>query len=235
MRWRLSGSEVSLVYRSSFGSAVTPSPRLFISYYKCISCGLPEPPVLKGEAHMSQTVIQGGSAMLDCPVHGDPSPILRWLRNGMPLQRLVRMQTLHNGSLVIYSITVNILHPIEHRVQTSLTKLLRFSSSPASCSKCFRLYSEAGLYFLSLICSHLRWRNSVRLSCTVMPSPKSDWVQPQRLTALATEGRNEQSCMFSASPLWAVTSLCSVSAAVIAQPAAEAFSQMDDCPSHRAL
>ncbi|XP_037536631.1 hemicentin-2 [Nematolebias whitei] len=64
-----------------------------------------EPPVLKGEAHMSQTVIHGGSAMLDCPVHGDPSPVLRWLRNGTPLQHLVRMQTLHNGSLVIYSIT----------------------------------------------------------------------------------------------------------------------------------
>ncbi|XP_072244443.1 hemicentin-1 [Leuresthes tenuis] len=64
-----------------------------------------EPPMLKGEAHMSQTVVQGGSAMLDCPVHGDPSPVLRWLRNGKPLHRLLRMQTLHNGSLVIYSIT----------------------------------------------------------------------------------------------------------------------------------
>ncbi|XP_039476218.1 hemicentin-1 [Oreochromis aureus] len=64
-----------------------------------------EPPVLKGEAHMSQTVIQGGSAVLDCPVHGDPSPVLRWLRNGKPLPRFLRMQTLHNGSLVIYSTT----------------------------------------------------------------------------------------------------------------------------------
>ncbi|XP_059193550.1 hemicentin-1 [Centropristis striata] len=64
-----------------------------------------EPPVLKGEAHMSQTVIQGGSAMLDCPVHGDPSPVLRWLRDGKPLLRSIRMQALHNGSLVIYSIT----------------------------------------------------------------------------------------------------------------------------------
>uniref|UniRef100_A0A3Q2GH42 Hemicentin-1 n=1 Tax=Cyprinodon variegatus TaxID=28743 RepID=A0A3Q2GH42_CYPVA len=64
-----------------------------------------EPPVLKGEAHTSQTVVQGGAAMLDCPVHGDPSPVLRWLRNGKPLHRLLRMQTLRNGSLVIYSIT----------------------------------------------------------------------------------------------------------------------------------
>ncbi|KAM6944598.1 hemicentin-1 [Lycodopsis pacificus] len=64
-----------------------------------------EPPVLKGEAIMSQTVIQGGSAMLDCPVHGDPSPVLRWLRGGKPLLRSIRMQALRNGSLVIYSIT----------------------------------------------------------------------------------------------------------------------------------
>uniref|UniRef100_A0A3B3DLS4 Uncharacterized protein n=1 Tax=Oryzias melastigma TaxID=30732 RepID=A0A3B3DLS4_ORYME len=63
------------------------------------------PPVLKGEAHTSQTVIQGGSAKLDCPVHGDPSPVIRWLRNGSPVARLLRMQSLHNGSLVIYGIT----------------------------------------------------------------------------------------------------------------------------------
>uniref|UniRef100_A0A8D2ZR19 Hemicentin-1 n=1 Tax=Scophthalmus maximus TaxID=52904 RepID=A0A8D2ZR19_SCOMX len=64
-----------------------------------------EPPVLKGEARMSQTVFQGGSAMLDCPVHGDPSPVLRWLRERKPLLRSLRMQALLNGSLVIYSIT----------------------------------------------------------------------------------------------------------------------------------
>ncbi|KAK5871231.1 hypothetical protein PBY51_004123 [Eleginops maclovinus] len=64
-----------------------------------------EPPVLKGEAHTSQMVIQGGSAMLDCPVHGDPSPILHWLRDEKPMLRSIRMQALHNGSLVIYSIT----------------------------------------------------------------------------------------------------------------------------------
>ncbi|KAM8887343.1 hemicentin-1 [Spinachia spinachia] len=64
-----------------------------------------EPPVLKGEAHTTQAVAQGGSAMLDCPVRGDPSPVLRWLRDGKPLLRSIRMQTLRNGSLVVYSIT----------------------------------------------------------------------------------------------------------------------------------
>ncbi|XP_036835616.1 hemicentin-1 [Oncorhynchus mykiss] len=64
-----------------------------------------EPPVLKGEAHISQTVAQGGTAMLDCPVQGNPSPVLRWLRDGSPLLRSLRLQPLHNGSLAIYSIT----------------------------------------------------------------------------------------------------------------------------------
>lgn len=56
---------------------------------------------------MSLTVIQGGPAMLDCPVHGDPSPVLRWVKDGKLLLRSPRMQALHNGSLIIYSITVN--------------------------------------------------------------------------------------------------------------------------------
>ncbi|XP_075903122.1 hemicentin-1 [Nelusetta ayraudi] len=64
-----------------------------------------EPPVLKGEAHMSQTIVQGSSALLDCPIHGDPSPVIRWLRDGRALIRSLRMQALHNGSLVIYSVT----------------------------------------------------------------------------------------------------------------------------------
>lgn len=68
----------------------------------------PEPPELKGEAHMTQTAVQGSSTLLDCPVQGDPSPVLRWLRDGKPLLRNLRLQTLHNGSLAIYSITVNI-------------------------------------------------------------------------------------------------------------------------------
>ncbi|XP_019908484.3 hemicentin-1 isoform X2 [Esox lucius] len=64
-----------------------------------------EPPVLKGEAHTSQSVAQGGTAMLDCPVHGDPSPVVRWLRDGRPVLRSLRLQHLHNSSLAIYSIT----------------------------------------------------------------------------------------------------------------------------------
>ncbi|KAM9810462.1 hemicentin-1 [Neosynchiropus ocellatus] len=64
-----------------------------------------EPPVLKGEAHMTQTVVHGSSAMLDCPVHGDPSPVLRWHRNGKQVLRSFHDQVFPNGSIVIYSIT----------------------------------------------------------------------------------------------------------------------------------
>ncbi|XP_068166004.1 hemicentin-1 [Antennarius striatus] len=64
-----------------------------------------EPPVLKGEAHTSQTVVQGAMATLDCPIHGDPRPALRWLRDGKALLRSHRLQAVHNGSLVIYRVT----------------------------------------------------------------------------------------------------------------------------------
>ncbi|CAL8251670.1 unnamed protein product [Boreogadus saida] len=65
-----------------------------------------EPPVLKGEARMSQTAVQGDTAMLDCPVHGNPPPALRWLRDGRPLLlRSLRLTTFHNGSLALHSVT----------------------------------------------------------------------------------------------------------------------------------
>ncbi|XP_024909219.1 hemicentin-1 [Cynoglossus semilaevis] len=64
-----------------------------------------EPPVLRGEAHMSQTVVLGGTTMLDCPVHGDPRPVLRWLRDGKPLVRSLQIQALQNGSLVVRGVT----------------------------------------------------------------------------------------------------------------------------------
>lgn len=58
---------------------------------------------------MSQTVVQGSAAVLDCPIHGDPSPVLQWLRDGRALLRSHRIQALLNGSLLIYSINVNTL------------------------------------------------------------------------------------------------------------------------------
>ncbi|XP_030621020.1 hemicentin-1 [Chanos chanos] len=64
-----------------------------------------EPPVLRGEAHTTQTVTLGGVVQLDCPVHGDPPPALRWLRDGRSLLGSLRLHPLRNGSLVIYSVT----------------------------------------------------------------------------------------------------------------------------------
>ena len=56
---------------------------------------------------MSQTAVQGDTAMLDCPVHGNPPPALRWLRDGRPLLlRSLRLTTFHNGSLALHSVTV---------------------------------------------------------------------------------------------------------------------------------
>lgn len=57
---------------------------------------------------MSQTVVQGSAALLDCPIHGDPSPVIRWLRDGKPVIRSLRTQALLNGSLVIYSVKVSV-------------------------------------------------------------------------------------------------------------------------------
>ncbi|XP_036382492.1 hemicentin-1 [Megalops cyprinoides] len=64
-----------------------------------------EPPVLSGEAHLSQTAPQGGTAVLDCAASGDPAPSLRWLRDGQPLVSTLRQHPMHNGSLAIYSVT----------------------------------------------------------------------------------------------------------------------------------
>ncbi|XP_076126836.1 hemicentin-1 [Alosa pseudoharengus] len=64
-----------------------------------------EPPSLRGEAHTSQLVPQGGVALLDCAVRGDPVPALRWFRDGRPLLGSLRLHPLRNGSLAIYSVT----------------------------------------------------------------------------------------------------------------------------------
>ncbi|XP_035291447.1 hemicentin-1 [Anguilla anguilla] len=64
-----------------------------------------EPPVISGEAHSSQTVPQGATALLDCSVKGDPAPSLRWLRDGRPLLSTLRLHPMHNGSLAIYGVT----------------------------------------------------------------------------------------------------------------------------------
>lgn len=61
-------------------------------------------------------------------------------------------------------------------------------------NKCFMSLRTMGQHSSSpgFICSPLGWRNSVWLSCSVLLPPKSDWVQSKRLTALATEGGDEQ-------------------------------------------
>ncbi|XP_016112004.1 hemicentin-1 [Sinocyclocheilus grahami] len=65
-----------------------------------------EPPVLRGEAHTTKTVVQGKAAMLDCAVSGDPVPSLRWHKDGRPILGSLRFHPLRNGSLVLYSATI---------------------------------------------------------------------------------------------------------------------------------
>ncbi|XP_056628956.1 hemicentin-1 isoform X2 [Triplophysa dalaica] len=65
-----------------------------------------EPPVLRGEARTSQTVVQGKSAMLDCAFGGDPVPSLRWHKDGQPLLGSLRFHPLRNGSLALFSATI---------------------------------------------------------------------------------------------------------------------------------
>uniref|UniRef100_A0A8C1LEB7 Hemicentin 2 n=1 Tax=Cyprinus carpio TaxID=7962 RepID=A0A8C1LEB7_CYPCA len=65
-----------------------------------------EPPMLRGEAHTTQTVVQGKAAMLDCAVSGDPVPSLRWYKNGQPILGSLRFHPLRNGSLALYSATI---------------------------------------------------------------------------------------------------------------------------------
>ncbi|RXN18375.1 hemicentin-2 isoform X1 [Labeo rohita] len=65
-----------------------------------------EPPMLRGEARTSQTVVQGRAAMLDCAVSGDPVPSLRWHKDGQPILGSLRFHPLRNGSLALYSATM---------------------------------------------------------------------------------------------------------------------------------
>ncbi|XP_060787017.1 hemicentin-1 isoform X2 [Neoarius graeffei] len=62
-----------------------------------------EPPVVRGDGHVSQFVSRGAVAVLDCPVRGTPAPVLRWFKDGRLLQVTEHLHRLHNGSLVLYS------------------------------------------------------------------------------------------------------------------------------------
>ncbi|XP_026768070.3 hemicentin-1 isoform X3 [Pangasianodon hypophthalmus] len=62
-----------------------------------------EPPVLRGDGHVSQFVSRGAVVVLDCPVRGTPAPVLRWFKDGHLLKVTEHLHRLPNGSLVLYS------------------------------------------------------------------------------------------------------------------------------------
>ncbi|XP_038601048.1 LOW QUALITY PROTEIN: hemicentin-2 [Tachyglossus aculeatus] len=60
-----------------------------------------EAPVLQGEATSYQVETLGGSALLDCVAHGDPTPVIHWIKDGLPMWGSANRRQLQNGSLAI--------------------------------------------------------------------------------------------------------------------------------------
>ncbi|XP_076984267.1 hemicentin-2 [Tamandua tetradactyla] len=61
-----------------------------------------EAPILQGEAFSYLVKPVGSSVQLDCVVHGDPLPDIRWIKDGLPLWGSHLRQLLQNGSLTIH-------------------------------------------------------------------------------------------------------------------------------------
>ncbi|KAG2469773.1 HMCN2 protein, partial [Polypterus senegalus] len=62
-----------------------------------------EPPILVGTSHVLQTEPLGRTLMLHCAVRGDPTPQIRWHKDGHLLTTSHRLWQLQNGSLTIYN------------------------------------------------------------------------------------------------------------------------------------
>ncbi|XP_036769471.2 hemicentin-2 isoform X1 [Manis pentadactyla] len=60
-----------------------------------------EAPVLEGEAFSYLVEPVGGSVRLDCVVRGNPTPDIRWIKDGLPLRSTHLRHQLQNGSLTI--------------------------------------------------------------------------------------------------------------------------------------
>ncbi|KAM6170210.1 hemicentin-2 [Rhynchocyon petersi] len=60
-----------------------------------------EAPILQGKAFSHLVEPVGGSIQLDCVVHGDPVPNIRWLKDGLPVRGSLLRYQLQNGSLLI--------------------------------------------------------------------------------------------------------------------------------------
>ncbi|CAM9592142.1 unnamed protein product [Lampetra fluviatilis] len=65
-----------------------------------------EPPIFDGDVITNRIEPLGGNAILNCEVRGDPAPVIRWNKQGVPVTVGNRVRQLSNGSLAIYG-TVN--------------------------------------------------------------------------------------------------------------------------------
>lgn len=70
------------------------------------SCLSAEPPTLDGDLRSNWVRPLGGTAILNCGVRGDPTPTVRWNRNGIRIDAGDRVRQLSNGSLAIYGTVV---------------------------------------------------------------------------------------------------------------------------------
>ncbi|XP_062361457.1 hemicentin-2 [Cinclus cinclus] len=63
-----------------------------------------EAPVIQGDASIYQVEHSGGDALLDCHAQGNPEPLIRWSKDGVPVVAHGRLQQLQNGSLAIRAV-----------------------------------------------------------------------------------------------------------------------------------
>ncbi|XP_044515628.1 hemicentin-2-like [Gracilinanus agilis] len=61
-----------------------------------------EAPALHGEASSHLVELLGDSARLDCAARGDPAPVIRWIKDGLPVLSSHHRHQLQNGSLAIH-------------------------------------------------------------------------------------------------------------------------------------
>uniref|UniRef100_A0A5F8HEY5 Hemicentin-2 n=1 Tax=Monodelphis domestica TaxID=13616 RepID=A0A5F8HEY5_MONDO len=61
-----------------------------------------EAPALQGEASSHLVELLGDSARLDCAARGDPAPVIRWIKDGLPVLSSHHKHQLQNGSLAIH-------------------------------------------------------------------------------------------------------------------------------------
>lgn len=67
----------------------------------------PEAPIIQGDPSTYQVEHPGDDALLHCDARGQPLPLVRWSKDGVPVVAGGRLRLLHNGSLAIHAVRVS--------------------------------------------------------------------------------------------------------------------------------